>query len=194
MADTFFYTTPEHALAQPMVQALLADYDQRYGNYFDEAGAKAELYRYPASEFAPPYGNFLLLLRDGQAIGSGAFRQHSAGTAELKRMWTRDDLRRQGLAGKVLLELASQATRQGYQRLYITTGFRQPEAVGLYLHYGYTPLFDLHADPELYGTLPFEKYLGGKHLNEKQWAERPLIEKPLVAQQATGVTAAKPAA
>lgn len=159
MADAFFYTSPEHPLAEPMVHELLAEYDSRYGTYFDEGGAEAELYRYPASDFAPPHGNFVLLLRDGQAIGSGAFRYHSEGTAEVKRMWTRHDLRRHGLAHKVLSELESQALRQGYQRLYLTTGFRQPEAVGLYLRYGYTPLFDLDADPEIYGTLPFEKRL-----------------------------------
>lgn len=159
MADEFFYTTPKHQLAQPMVHELLAEYDSRYGTYFDEDGAQAELYRYPASEFAPPHGNFVLLLRDGKAIGSGAFRRHSEGTAEVKRMWTRNDLRRQGLARKILIELESQAKRQGYQRFYLTTGFRQPEAVNLYLSNGYSPLFDLHADPEIFGTLPFEKQL-----------------------------------
>ena len=59
----------------------------------------------------------------------------------------------------VLKELEDQAARQGYRRVYLTTGFRQPEAVGLYLSHGYTALFDLHADPETIAHLPFEKYL-----------------------------------
>ena len=42
----------------------------------------------------------------------------------------------------MLVELEAQAARQGYSRIYLTTGFRQPEAVGLYLNYGYTALFD----------------------------------------------------
>ena len=45
----------------------------------------------------------------------------------------------------------------GYPRLYLTTGPRQPEAVGLYLRAGYTPLFDPAA--EATGPLPFEKWL-----------------------------------
>jgi N-acetylglutamate synthase-like GNAT family acetyltransferase len=90
-------------------------------------------------------------------MGGGAFKYYDGETAEFKRIWTRSDLRRQGLARKVLVELEVQAARQGYQRVYLTTGFRQPEAVGLYLNYGYTALFDPKVDPEIYKTLPFEK-------------------------------------
>ena len=50
-----------------------------------------------------------------------------------------------------------QVVRQGYSRGYLTTGFRQPEAVALYLGHGYTPLFDLAQDPATIGSLPFQK-------------------------------------
>jgi len=43
------------------------------------------------------------------------------------------------------------------RRIYLTTGFRQPGAVGLYLTKGYTALFDSSVDPEVYKSLPFEK-------------------------------------
>ncbi len=81
-------------------------------------------------------------------------------TAEFKRIWTLPGLRRQGIARRVLQELEDQAARQGYRRVFLTTGFRQPEAVGLYLSHGYTALFDLQADPETIAHLPFEKHLG----------------------------------
>lgn len=38
-------------------------------------------------------------------------------------------------------------------------GPRPPEARGLHLATGYTPLFDTEADPETIGPLPFEKHL-----------------------------------
>ena len=116
--------------------------------------------RYPAELFAPPHGNFILLLRDGTAIDGGAFKRYDERTAELKRVWTHIDLRRRGLARRVLIELELQAARQEYTWLYLTTGFRQPEAAGLYLNNGYTALFDTAADPETYRTLPFEKDIG----------------------------------
>ncbi len=159
-SDTFLYTTTLDPRARPLIEELTHEYDKRYGDYFSTGGAAEEMNRYPAEAFAPPHGNFLLLLRDGEAIGGGAFKHYDDRTAEFKRIWTRADLRRQGLAAKVLVELEIQAARQGYERVYLTTGFRQPEAVGLYLKYGYTALFDIEADPEIYKTLPFEKQIG----------------------------------
>ncbi len=47
----------------------------------------------------------------------------------------------------------------GYTRFYLTTGPRRPEAEGLYLAAGHTPLFDVPADPTTIGPLPFEKQL-----------------------------------
>ncbi len=117
--------------------------------------------KYPAELFSPPEGgNFVLLLRDGAPIGGGAFKRHpDPGTAELKRVWTHSALRRQGLARKVVQELEAQALRQGYTRIYLTTGFRQPEAVALYLGQGYAALFDTEAPEGTYRSLPFEKPL-----------------------------------
>ncbi|WP_085061903.1 GNAT family N-acetyltransferase [Rhizobium leguminosarum] len=157
MSDMFLYTSALDPRAKPLIDELIHEYDSRYGTYFNAEGAAAELTRYPPEAFTPPYGNFLLLIRNGETIGGGAFKHYDERTAEFKRIWTRSDLRRQGLARKVLVELETQAARQGYARIYLTTGFRQPEAVGLYLNYGYTALFDTTADPEIYKSLPFEK-------------------------------------
>ncbi|CAM5379587.1 GNAT family N-acetyltransferase [Mycolicibacterium aubagnense] len=156
MTDGFLYTTPLDPRAQPLIEALTWEYETRYGNYWGEP-AGAEMTRYPAELFAPPHGAFVLLMRDGTAIAGGAFKRYDERTAELKRVWTHVDLRRQGLARIVLAELEAQAGRQGYSRIYLTTGFRQPEAAGLYLNNGYTALFDTTVDPEIHGSLPFEK-------------------------------------
>ncbi|QDW62166.1 GNAT family N-acetyltransferase [Oerskovia sp. KBS0722] len=80
-------------------------------------------------------------------------------TAELKRIWTHSAHRRRGLARQVLGELEHRAAERGYPRVYLTTGPRQPEAAGLYLSAGYTPLFDVTRDPEEIGPLAFEKWL-----------------------------------
>ncbi|RXT56187.1 GNAT family N-acetyltransferase [Bosea sp. Tri-44] len=158
MSDQFLYTTPLDPLAEPLVEQLTWEYATRYGTYFGEAPG-AEMSRYPASLFAPPEGNFVLLLREGRAIAGGAFKRYDAQTAELKRMWTDTAFRRQGLARRVVEELEAQAARQGYGKIFLTTGFRQPEARDLYLNTGYTPLFDPAVDPEIYKKLAFEKDL-----------------------------------
>jgi GNAT superfamily N-acetyltransferase len=159
MSERFVYTTPLDPRARPLIEELAWEYDSRYGDVLREPGQPREMERYAAEVFAPPHGNFMLLLRDGIAVGGGAFMRHDAHTAELKRVWTRRELRRQGLARKVLVELEAQVARQGYERIYLTTGFRQPEAVGLYLSHGYTALFDPAADPQTPRKLPFEKHI-----------------------------------
>ncbi len=158
--DVFVYTTPLDRLARPLVEQLTAEYASRYGDYFGET-SDAEMNRYPPEVFAPPHGNFLLLLRGGVAIAGGAFMRYDETTAEVKRVWTDHAFRRQGLSRIVLAELEAQARRQEYRRFYLTTGFRQPEARSLYLTSGYAPLFDTELDPELYGALAFEKHLFG---------------------------------
>lgn len=158
-AITVLYTTTLDPRARPLIDDLIHEYDSRYGNIPGREGAVVELNRYPPAAFAPPDGNFLLLVRDGETIAGGGFKRYDAITAELKRVWTRRDLRRQGLAARVLAELEAQALRQDYRRLYLTTGFRQPEAVGLYLDNGYRAEFDRNADPETLQKLPFTKVL-----------------------------------
>src|SRR5690606_32054739 len=95
MSEYFYYTTPDHPLAEPLVTQLTAEYDRRYGTYFGEP-AENEMNRYPPALFAPPEGNFLLLLRDGFPIAGGAFKRYDEDTAELKRIWTDENHRRQG--------------------------------------------------------------------------------------------------
>lgn len=158
MTDTFIYSSPEDERARPLMDALYFEYDSRYGTDFPNA-ATSEMSGYPAGTFERPNGAFLLLLRDGKAIAGGAFKRFDAYTAEFKRIWTSADLRRQGLGRKVLDELEAQALARGYDRVFLTTGFRQPEANALYLGAGFTPLFDPKEDTKVYGILPFVKAL-----------------------------------
>ncbi|SEP67213.1 Acetyltransferase (GNAT) family protein [Devosia sp. YR412] len=159
MADIFIDAKPTDEIARPLVEQLTDEYQRRYGDFFEKGGAAVEMNRYPAERFAAPDGAFILLLRDGQPIAGGAFMRYDENTAEFKRMWTDGDHRRQGLAQRVLAELENRAALQGYSKVYLTTGFRQPEAAALYLKSGYTALFDLNADLETIQTLPFTKAL-----------------------------------
>ena len=69
------------------------------------------------------------------------------------------DEQRRGRATRHFHALEVRAAQQGYRRLYLTTGFRQPEAWALYDRTGYTRLFDSSIDPEAYFHLRFGKDL-----------------------------------
>lgn len=160
MSDEFLSTSPADPLAQPLVQDLIREYDGRYGDIPGRAPATVELHRYSPELFLPPRGHFLLLRRAGEPIAGGAFMPHAEpATAEVKRVWARADLRRQGLAARVMRELERLAWEQGYRHVHLTTGSRQPEAVGLYLSLGYEPHFDLNVDSSRFSHLPFRKRL-----------------------------------
>ncbi|WP_275558627.1 GNAT family N-acetyltransferase [Streptomyces sp. 5-6(2022)] len=151
---TVVRVTVDDPRVEPLLRELAHEYSTRYGR-----AADGELNRYPAEEFAPPHGELLLLLEGGEPVAGGAYRRYDERTAELKRIWTHSGHRRRGLARRVVAELERSAAERGYRRIYLTTGPRQPEARGLYLATGYTPLFDVSADPETIGPLPFEKGL-----------------------------------
>lgn len=161
MTYEFIDTTPLDPLAQPLFDALQIEYSTRYHDFLagSPASASEELARYPAVLFAPPEGAFIVVVRNGETVGGGAFKCYDATTAELKRIWTRADQRRQGLARQVVQALEARALLQGYRRVYLTTGFRQPEAAGLYRKLGYEPLFDHSIAPEVHFRLPFGKDL-----------------------------------
>ena len=167
-------------LVRPMLDELATEYWTRYRRLLTAEQLREELEHYPAADFAPPAGELLLLLDDGAPVAGGAFRHRTEPelgdsarlarpaarradgtpalpTAELKRIWTHSAHRRRGHARAVLHELEHRAAQRGYRRLYLTTGPRQPEAAGLYLATGYTPLFDTRVEPT--GPLPFEKWL-----------------------------------
>ena len=129
-------------LLRPLIDDLARDYDARYAPT-DGVPSSAELTRYPPEVFAEAEGGAFLAVLDGdELVAGGALKRGRAARGEVKRMWTRPGLRRQGLAARVLRELEAVACELGYADLELTTGARQPEAVALYLRHGWIPDFD----------------------------------------------------
>jgi GNAT superfamily N-acetyltransferase len=156
------WVAADDPLLQPLVDDLARDYDARYEPTNGEPSS-AELTRYPPEQFAAEQGGaFVALLEDGELVAGGALKRGHPGAdgrpnGELKRMWTRADRRRRGLAGRVLAELEARGAALGYAELELTTGARQPEAVALYLRHGWRPDFDLEGDWEAVSYLRFTK-------------------------------------
>lgn len=96
-----------------------------------------------------------LVLRDatGQAQGCGGVwigEIDGRRAGELKRLYVRPALRGQGAAKRLVSELERIARAQGAIYLYLETGVRQHEAVGLYQRLGYQhgpPFGDYQPDP-----------------------------------------------
>jgi GNAT superfamily N-acetyltransferase len=146
-------------IGDPALRPLLADLVVEYGTRYGRPSANTELTEVPITDFEAPNGAFLVLTQGTETIAGGALRRKDDRTAEVKRVWTAHPHRRRGLARRVIAELERTAAELGYSQVYLTTGPRQPEARNLYLAAGYAPQFDLTADPESIGPLPFTKTL-----------------------------------
>ncbi len=146
--------TPTHPAAAPLLAGLRQEYQTIYG-----AAAATELDAYPAYEFFPPAGAFLVLESHGITVAGGALRRLEAGVGEVKRMWTAPDHRGRGHSRRVLSALEAAAVRRGYHTVRLQTGILQAAAIGLYETSGYEPTapWGRHAgEPRL---LAYEKRL-----------------------------------
>lgn len=86
-------------------------------------------------ELSEPLGLFLVARLDGDVAGGVGLRpigEPARRLAEIKRLWVRPDLRRGGIAVALMSEVEARARSLGYERLYLETGPKQPEAVALY--------------------------------------------------------------
>jgi len=184
----FRSVTLDDPVAAPMLQELFTEYTTRYADRpeINNPDRWPAFQNEGHQDFLPPQGDLILLLRDGVPTAGGAFRRRTepevgdparravmartfhdidgaplVPTAELKRIWTDAQHRRQGLGRAVVAELERRARDRGYVRLYLTTGPRQPEAVALYRAAGYRPLFDPDRpfDPVRPEPRAFEKWL-----------------------------------
>jgi GNAT superfamily N-acetyltransferase len=121
-------------VAVPLVQALLAELHDRYGQ--DDADPD----RLDAPQLAPPHGTFVVAWLDADAVGCGALRRADERVGEIKRMYVRPAWRGHGVGRAVLGAIEARARAVGYERLILETGTRQPEAIGLYTSAGYEPV------------------------------------------------------
>jgi len=132
----------DSSVAEALVDALMADLDERYAEDFadgDDPDVAAH-FTVRAEQVTPPAGVFLVARLDGVPVGCGAVRPvtgGAAGVAEIKRMYTAPAARRRGVSRALLASLESEAAGLGYRRLQLETGLRQPEAIARYESVGY---------------------------------------------------------
>jgi putative acetyltransferase len=82
----------------------------------------------------------VVVLRDGEPVGCGAFKPFDQDTVELKRMYTAPEHRQTGIGSKVVNELEQWAGELGYTRCVLETGKKMTEAIALYTKRGFTSI------------------------------------------------------
>ena len=73
-----------------------------------------------------------------QPVGCGAIKKYDNLTMELKRMYTSEESRGNGIASLVLAELEKWTVELSFHKCILETGIKQPEAIRLYNKNGYS--------------------------------------------------------
>ncbi|MCU1362599.1 MAG: Acetyltransferase [Acidimicrobiaceae bacterium] len=108
--------------------AALDELNRRYGTSDEDKHVSLD-------ELLPPRGLFLVARVDRHLVGGVGLRPISDPTldlAEIKRLWVRPDCRRLGYGIALMNEIEARARELKYRRLYLESGYAQPEALELY--------------------------------------------------------------
>jgi GNAT superfamily N-acetyltransferase len=122
--------------ALAILYAASDELQQRYGGDGDNK-------HLDVNELRPPRGLFLVARRERHLVGGVGLRsigEPALRYAEVKRLWVRPDLRREGIGLTLMNEIEQQARDQGYRTLFLETGPAQPEALSLYESTGWTAI------------------------------------------------------
>ncbi len=92
-------------------------------------------------------------------VACGAIKPFGDSTVEIKRMYTMESHRGQGLASMVLAELEQWASELGYKRCILETGLNQPEAIHLYYKNQYNRIPNYGQYEGVANSVCFEKKL-----------------------------------
>jgi putative acetyltransferase len=109
-----------------------------------------------STQYAEPFGTFLVLLDGDRVVGTGAIRRLDDQACELKRMWFLPAYRGKGHATKMCELLFAFARSAGYQRIRLDTSPLLLAANKLYQRLGFQPIDRYNAGP---GTIFMEKNL-----------------------------------
>jgi GNAT superfamily N-acetyltransferase len=88
-------------------------------------------------KFMPPYGRLLLGYTKGRPAGIACLKKLTPGIGEIKRMYVREESRKQGLGRALINRLIQDAQQIGYQRIRLDSARFMKEAHQLYQSIGF---------------------------------------------------------
>lgn len=101
----------------------------------------------------------VVAFENDRAVGCGAFKKFDDDSVEIKRMFTKPELRESGVATTILLELETWAKELGFESAVLETGTRQIEAVKFYRKNGYNVIPNYGQYENVLNSLCFKKVL-----------------------------------
>ncbi len=141
---------PDHPDVLPLAKAMGDEVSELYADY--GLGLLPDL-----ASFLAPGDTALVGYAEGEPVTAGAVHRIDDETGEIKRMYVVPERRGQGLSRKLLVALESLARREGFTRVRLDTGKRQPRALALYRATDYREIPDYNGNR--FASYWFEKEL-----------------------------------
>ncbi|MEV0599531.1 GNAT family N-acetyltransferase [Streptomyces sp. NPDC050315] len=156
------WTVGETLVASPEAAGVLRDYlaevaSRWYGRPATDEELDRAVAEDPVDDLMPPLGVFLLARYGDAPGGCAGVRLLAPGTAELKRMYVRPELRGSGGSGALLAAVEAAARGMGARRVRLDTRLDLVEAIGFYRRSGFVEIPAYNEGP--YAQIWFEKRL-----------------------------------
>lgn len=79
----------------------------------------------------------ILAMEDGELAGAGSFKRYDDSSAEIKRVFIRENYRQKHIAADIMEKLEKEAKEKGFKRLILETGEPLAAAMNLYEKTGF---------------------------------------------------------
>jgi GNAT superfamily N-acetyltransferase len=145
-----------------IARGLFREYEAELGIDLCFQGFERELAGLPG-DYAPPSGRLLLAWMDRQPVGCVALRRIEDGLCEMKRLYLKPSMRRDGAGRRLALTLIQEARALGYRRMRLDTLPIMKAAVNLYRSLGFQSI-PPYRDHPIEGALYLELDLGAEEL------------------------------
>ena len=107
-------------------------------DYLNEiVGGKKQREKYDQFNTRIDIHDVVLIIENGEAVGCGAFKRYDGYTAEIKRVFIKNEYRGKGYAKLLMQALEEKALAEGYLKAILETGNLLKPAMALYRDIGY---------------------------------------------------------
>jgi GNAT superfamily N-acetyltransferase len=125
---------------------LFRAYAQFLGVDLEFQGFSSEL-KNVAHMYGPPKGALLLAKHQGSYVGVVGLREFAPGVAEMKRMFVSEYCHGKGIGKMLMKSFLSEASRLGYQKIYLDTIPELQSALQLYRSFGFEEIGPYRFNP-----------------------------------------------